>query len=103
MATLAYLLTLLGTLGKFDREDYGIERVFSAAAITQTKLQNRLRVEKLGRLVKMSICLASHQNCQPLPQLEEICDDDSLETDDDEDDEDDNVEDNENSNSEGLD
>ena len=76
----------------------GIERVFSAAGITQTKLRNRLRVEKLGRLVKLSICLASHQNCQPLPQLEEICDDDNVESDDDEDDDedDDDRDDNEN-------
>ena len=47
------------------------------AGITQTKLQNRLKVEKLGCLVKLSISLASCRNCKELLQLEEIMDDDN--------------------------
>ena len=63
------------------------------ASITQTKLQNWLKVEKLGCSVKLSISLASHQNCKPLPQLDEIMDvdiDNDINDDNNNDDDDDN-------------
>ena len=50
----------------------GIEREFSAAGICQTKLRNRLQINRIGRLIKVNKLLKMKEGCQDTTDLDQV-------------------------------